>query len=150
MHIATVVGHVWATQKDASLTGVRLLVVQPFTADGKLSAETMVAADTIGAGIGERVLVVFGRAARHAIGRGRQRRALVGRGGLVPIRRRIPVIRAVIGVAVLHRHLEALREGNGRIRMKTIDHPLRAAVIAAVLRVAGALVRKRRIGEAER
>lgn len=70
MHVATVVGHVWATQKDGTLAGVRLLVVQPFTADGGLSAETMVAADTIGAGIGERVLVVHGRAARHLIGKG--------------------------------------------------------------------------------
>ena len=70
MHVATVVGHVWATQKDETLTGLRLLVVQPFTADGELAAETMVAADTIGAGIGERVLVVHGRAARHLIGKG--------------------------------------------------------------------------------
>ena len=37
---------------------------------GDASAETVVAVDTIGAGTGERVLVVFGRAARHAIGRG--------------------------------------------------------------------------------
>ena len=70
MHIATVVGNVWATKKDDTLEGVRLLVVQPFTADGREAAETMVAADTIGAGIGERVLVVHGRAARHLIGRG--------------------------------------------------------------------------------
>lgn len=70
MLVANVVGTVWSTKKDASLTGVRLLVVQPILADGATSAETMVAADTIGAGIGERVLVVFGRAARHAIGKG--------------------------------------------------------------------------------
>ena len=70
MLIGTVVGNVWATRKDSTLTGVRFLVVQPFTLDGKSSAETLVAADPLGAGIGERVLVVFGRAARHAIGRG--------------------------------------------------------------------------------
>ena len=70
MHIATVVGNVWATKKESTLEGVRLLVVQPFTADGGMAAETMVAADTIGAGIGERVLVVHGRAARHLIGKG--------------------------------------------------------------------------------
>ena len=40
------------------------------TPDGGATAETIVAADPIGAGIGERVLVVFGRAARHAIGKG--------------------------------------------------------------------------------
>lgn len=70
MHVATVIGNVWATKKDATLEGVRLLVVRPFTTDGKESAETMIAADPIGAGIGERVLVVHGRAARHAIGKG--------------------------------------------------------------------------------
>ena len=69
MLIGTVVGNVWSTVKDPTLEGLRFLVVQPFTLDGE-SAETLVAADPIGAGIGERVLVVFGRAARHAIGRG--------------------------------------------------------------------------------
>jgi len=70
MHIATVIGSVWATVKDPTLEGVRLLVVRPFTSDGKESAETMIAADPIGAGVGERVLVVHGRAARHVIGKG--------------------------------------------------------------------------------
>ena len=70
MHIATVIGSVWSTMKDPTLEGVRLLVVRPFTTDGKDSAETMIAADPIGAGVGERVLVVHGRAARHVIGKG--------------------------------------------------------------------------------
>ena len=70
MMVGTVVGNVWSTVKDPSLEGLRFLVVRPFTLDGKPTAETIVAADPIGAGIGERVLVVFGRAARHAIGRG--------------------------------------------------------------------------------
>ena len=70
MLIGTVVGNVWATKKDPTLGGLRLLVIQPFTTDGRASAETIVAVDPLGAGIGERVLVVFGRAARHAIGRG--------------------------------------------------------------------------------
>ncbi len=69
MLVGTVVGNVWSTVKDPSLQGLRLLVVQPFTA-GEESAETIVAADTLGAGVGERVLVVFGRAARHCIGKG--------------------------------------------------------------------------------
>ena len=70
MHVATVVGTVWSTKKDDSLVGLRFLIVQPVNADGSASAETMVAADNIGAGIGERVLVVHGRAARYLIGRG--------------------------------------------------------------------------------
>ena len=69
MMVGTVVGHVWATRKDETLTGLRFLVVQPFTL-GEATAETVVAVDPLGAGIGERVLVVFGRAARHMIGRG--------------------------------------------------------------------------------
>ena len=69
MMIGTVVGHVWATKKDPTLQGLRFLVVQPFTLGGE-TAETIVAVDPLGAGIGERVLVVFGRAARHAIGKG--------------------------------------------------------------------------------
>ncbi|MFT4710198.1 MAG: ethanolamine utilization protein EutN [Bacteroidia bacterium] len=70
MLLATVVGQVWSTHKDASLDGIRMLIVQPFV-DGDLkSAETMVVADPMGAGIGERVVVVFGRAARHVIGQG--------------------------------------------------------------------------------
>ena len=70
MMIGTVVGNVWATKKDATLTGLRFLVVQPFTQGAQESAETIVAVDPLGAGVGERVLVVFGRAARHVIGRG--------------------------------------------------------------------------------
>ena len=69
MMVGTVVGHVWATKKDPTLAGLRFLVVQPFTLEDG-TAETIVAVDPLGAGIGERVLVVFGRAARHAIGRG--------------------------------------------------------------------------------
>ena len=68
MLVGTVVGHVWATRKEDTLQGLRLLVVQPWSESGK--AETLVAVDPIGADVGERVLVVFGRAARHAIGRG--------------------------------------------------------------------------------
>lgn len=70
MLVGTVVGTLWSTKKDPTLSGLRFLVVQPFAADGGAGAETVVAADPIGAGIGERVLVVFGRAARHAIGKG--------------------------------------------------------------------------------
>lgn len=69
MLIGTVVGNVWSTVKDPTLEGLRFLVVQPFTLEGQPTAETIVAADPLGAGIGERVLVVFGRAARHVIGR---------------------------------------------------------------------------------
>ena len=70
MLVGTVLGHVWATHKDPTLEGLRFLVVQPMDAHGAGPAESIVAVDPMGAGIGERVLVVFGRAARHVIGKG--------------------------------------------------------------------------------
>lgn len=70
MLVGTVVGQVWATRKEDTLEGLRLLVVRPYLLDGAQTAESIVAVDTIGADTGERVLVVYGRAARHAIGRG--------------------------------------------------------------------------------
>jgi len=70
MLVGTVVGQVWATRKEATLEGLRFLVIQPYVRGGQETAETIVAVDPIGADVGERVLVVFGRAARHAIGRG--------------------------------------------------------------------------------
>lgn len=70
MLLGTVIGNLWATQKDATLSGLRFLVVRPLDAEGKGTAESIVAVDPIGAGLGDRVLVSFGRAARHAIGRG--------------------------------------------------------------------------------
>lgn len=72
MLIGTVVGQVWSTKKEETLSGLRFLVVQPWVRGGQPSAETIVAVDPVGADVGERVLVVFGRAARHAIGRGQE------------------------------------------------------------------------------
>jgi ethanolamine utilization protein EutN len=69
MQIATVVGTVVATRKHAALNGAKLLLVQPQTPEGEARGPVLLAIDAAGAGIGERVLVVFGRAARHVIGR---------------------------------------------------------------------------------
>ena len=63
MEIAKVVGHVWATKKEDSLTGFKLMVVQSVT-----GGAPYVAADVVSAGIGERVLVVSGSTARRALG----------------------------------------------------------------------------------
>lgn len=70
MLVGTVIGRVWSTRKEETLCGLRFLLVRPWRSDEADSAETIVAADPIGADIGEKVLIVFGRAARHAIGRG--------------------------------------------------------------------------------
>ena len=68
MIICKVVGHVWATKKEERLNGMKLMVVQEDSPDKK-RRDIFVAADTVGAGIGEQVLVVSGSTARKAFGR---------------------------------------------------------------------------------
>lgn len=68
MLVGRVVGSVWATKKDPTLEGLRMLMVQPLAYGDRASDEIVVAADPIGAGTGELVLVAFGRAARTVIG----------------------------------------------------------------------------------
>ncbi len=70
MFLGTVVGNVWATKKEPTLEGFRFLMVRPFTLEGEKASEVIVAADVIGAGIGETVIVATGRAARHTLGKG--------------------------------------------------------------------------------
>ena len=62
MTVCTVVGHVWATKKENSLSGLKLMVVRE-ERGGRKTAPEYVAADLVGAGIGERVLVVSGSTA---------------------------------------------------------------------------------------
>ena len=64
MIICRVVGHVWATKKEPCLEGLMLMLVKE---EGR--APVHVAADVVGAGIGEQVLVVSGSTARKAFGR---------------------------------------------------------------------------------
>lgn len=66
MLIAEVKGNIWATRKEESLKGYKLLIVQPIDLSGKPVGNVMVAADKIGAGEGELVLVVVGSSARMA------------------------------------------------------------------------------------
>ena len=63
MQLAQVIGEVVATMKDANLVGTKMLVLQPLGADGKAAGRTLVALDSIGAGVGERVFFVRGREA---------------------------------------------------------------------------------------
>ena len=65
MVVCTVIGHVWATKKDENLNGLKLMVVR--VDDTKA---TFVAAYVVGAGIGEKVLVVSGSTARMAVSGG--------------------------------------------------------------------------------
>jgi ethanolamine utilization protein EutN len=65
MQLARVVGTVVATHKDANLTGLKLLLVQPLTADQKPSGRALVAVDAAGVGVGEQVFFVRGREASY-------------------------------------------------------------------------------------
>jgi microcompartment protein CcmK/EutM len=70
MQIARVVGTVVATQKHRKFEGAKLLLVQPVTLDDKPRGATLLAVDSVGAGVHEKVLVVIeGRAAGDALGR---------------------------------------------------------------------------------
>ena len=63
MQLARVVGEVVATIKDPNLTGTTLLVLQPLAADGAPAGRTLVALDSVGAGVDEHVFFVRGREA---------------------------------------------------------------------------------------
>jgi len=87
MFVAKVTGHIVATQKVASMTGQKLLVVEPYRVDEadrkslKPTGRTFVAVDTVGAGAGEYVLIVQGSSAR-----------------LTPETKQLPVDAAIIGI----------------------------------------------------
>ncbi|NNE09391.1 MAG: EutN/CcmL family microcompartment protein [Gemmatimonadetes bacterium] len=68
MRLARVMGTVVMTQKLASLTGQRFLIVQPVTAAGKSNGEPFVALDTVSAGRGELVSIVEKREGAKAFG----------------------------------------------------------------------------------
>jgi microcompartment protein CcmK/EutM len=65
MQLARVVGEVVATIKDANLTGITMLVLQPIAPSGDDAGRTLVALDSIGAGVGEHVFFVRGREAAY-------------------------------------------------------------------------------------
>jgi Carbon dioxide concentrating mechanism/carboxysome shell protein len=69
MVVGKVVGTIVCTQKDTSLTGKKMLVIQPVNLYSlKNEGNPFVALDTVGAGQGEIVLVVGGSSARLADG----------------------------------------------------------------------------------
>ena len=70
MQLARVTGTVVATQKHEKLVGVKLLLVQPMSADGGNNGSALLAVDAVQAGVGDRVLVVLeGRAAISVVQR---------------------------------------------------------------------------------
>ena len=87
MFLARVTGSVVATQKVQSMTGHKLLIVEPLRVDpadrDKLigTGRSFVVVDTVGAGQGETVLIVQGSSAR-----------------LTPETEKLPVDATIIGI----------------------------------------------------
>ncbi|MFO0909812.1 MAG: EutN/CcmL family microcompartment protein [Isosphaeraceae bacterium] len=87
MFVARVTGSVVATQKVASMTGHKLLLVEPYRVDDKTretlvpTGRSFVVVDSLGAGVGEMVLVCQGSSAR-----------------LTPETEKLPVDAVVIGL----------------------------------------------------
>ena len=87
MFLARVTGVVVATQKAASMTGSKLLTVEPLRVDPQRrdrligTGRTFVCVDTVGAGQGEMVLICQGSSARFT-----------------PETEKLPIDAAVIGI----------------------------------------------------
>jgi microcompartment protein CcmK/EutM len=87
MFVAKVTGTVVATQKVASMTGYKLLTVEPLRVDPAQrdrligTGRTFVCVDCVGAGEGETVLIVQGSSAR-----------------LTPETEKLPVDATIIGI----------------------------------------------------
>jgi microcompartment protein CcmK/EutM len=65
VQIARVTGTLVATRKESTLEGLKLLVVRPCDVAGNPTGAPLVAADGVGAGLGEVVLLAAGSSARQ-------------------------------------------------------------------------------------
>lgn len=69
MNLAKVLGTATATVKHPSLSGWRMLVVQPLSADGSNDGTPLVAVDNLGSRVGEHVIITSdGQSVREAMG----------------------------------------------------------------------------------
>ena len=68
MTLGKVVGTVVATRKEASMDGLKFMVVKTLDSDGNETGGHVVAADAVGAGPGELVLIASGSSARQTAG----------------------------------------------------------------------------------
>ena len=70
MQIGRVVGTVTSTQKSRKLESAKLMLVQLLSLEDEPRGAAILAIDSVGAGVGEKVMVVIeGRAAGEALGR---------------------------------------------------------------------------------
>jgi ethanolamine utilization protein EutN len=75
MILGKIVGDIWSTKKTDKIHALRLLFVEPLGKDLTPAGEVLIAADEIGAGVGEMVIVTQGAPAMQAF----------DREGLIPI-----------------------------------------------------------------
>lgn len=64
MILGKVIGSIWATQKEEGMNQLKLLIIEPITWKGEPIGQPIIAADRIGAGEGERVIISRGSPAR--------------------------------------------------------------------------------------
>jgi len=87
MFVARVTGSVVSTQKVATMTGHKLLIVEPYRLEGErreslvTTGRTFIAVDTLGAGEGDFVLITQGSSAR-----------------LTPETKNLPIDAVIIGI----------------------------------------------------
>jgi carbon dioxide concentrating mechanism protein CcmL len=67
MMIARVIGTLVSTRKEPSIEGLRFMVCQPVNPEGEKAGAPVVAADAVGAGVGEMVLYAQGSSARQTV-----------------------------------------------------------------------------------
>jgi len=67
MTLAKVVGTVVSTRKEESMDGLKFLILQQINLDGDTKDGFVVAADAVGAGLGEMVLYATGSSARQTV-----------------------------------------------------------------------------------
>jgi len=63
--LGKVIGTVWSTRKDENLVGAKFLIVRHIDLEYKPKEATVIAVDSVGAGVGEIVIVAQGSSARQ-------------------------------------------------------------------------------------
>lgn len=58
MYFGKVIGNVWATRKYEALFSMKMMIVQPISAELENLGEPIIAVDTVGAGPGEVVVYI--------------------------------------------------------------------------------------------
>lgn len=68
MFLAKVVGKIVSTTKDEGLNGKKILIIAPIDMNGAVTGKEIVSIDSVGAGIGDQVLVTRGSVSMYVFG----------------------------------------------------------------------------------